>query len=233
MVLPTDSELKEIEGLDIAAFMAPADEVGGDYYDVLEHNGHVKIGIGDVTGHGLQSGVLMLMVQMAVRTLLINEVNDPKQFFDVLNRAIYDNVERMKIDKNLTLALLDYQAGKLLLAGQHEEVLVVRKNGRVERIDTLSLGFLVGIEPSIREFVAQKEIALQPGDGVVLYTDGITEARNVDKIEYGIERLCQIVSCHWHGSALEIQQAVIADVRQYIGTKPIDDDITLLVLKQE
>jgi len=233
MVLPTDSELKEIEGLDIAAFMAPADEVGGDYYDVLEHNGHVKIGIGDVTGHGLQSGVLMLMVQMAVRTLLINEVNDPKQFFEVLNRAIYDNVERMKIDKNLTLALLDYQAGKLLLSGQHEEVLVVRKNGRVERIDTLYLGFPVGIEPSIREFVDQREIALQPGDGVVLYTDGITEARNVDKIEYGIERLCQIVSRHWHGPALKIQQAIIADVRQYIGTKPIDDDITVLVLKQE
>jgi predicted ATPase/serine phosphatase RsbU (regulator of sigma subunit) len=233
MVLPTDAELKEIEELDIAAFMVPADEVGGDYYDVLKHNGHIKIGIGDVTGHGLQSGVLMLMVQMAVRTLLVNEVSEPKQFLEVVNRAIHDNVKRMKIEKNLTLALLDYQAGKLHLAGQHEEVLVVRKNGNVERIDTLNLGFLIGIEPTISEFVDQREIALQPGDGVVLYTDGVTEARNIDKIQYGIKRLCQIVSRHWHRSALEIQQAIIADVRQHIGTKSLDDDITLLVLKQK
>ena len=54
--------------LDIAGFMKPADEVGGDYYDVLQSNGRVVFGIGDVTGHGLESSMLMLMVQMAVRT---------------------------------------------------------------------------------------------------------------------------------------------------------------------
>jgi len=69
MILPKQEELDSIEGLDIAGFMEPADEVGGDYYDVLQQDGRVKIGIGDVTGHGLESGVLMLMVQTAVRTL--------------------------------------------------------------------------------------------------------------------------------------------------------------------
>src|SRR5262249_23888414 len=66
MVLPTATELQAIDELDIAGYMEPAAEVGGDYYDVLSHNGHIKIGIGDVTGHGLESGVLMLMAQTAV-----------------------------------------------------------------------------------------------------------------------------------------------------------------------
>jgi len=61
MLLPTAEELHQIADLDIACYMEPAAEVGGDYYDVLQHNGQIKIGIGDVTGHGLESGVLMVM----------------------------------------------------------------------------------------------------------------------------------------------------------------------------
>ena len=89
MLLPREEELQKIEGLDIAGFMKPADEIGGDYYDVLQHNGHVKIGIGDVTGHGLESGIVMLMTQMGVRTLLTSNETDPTRFFTVLNRTIY------------------------------------------------------------------------------------------------------------------------------------------------
>ncbi len=73
---------------------------------------------------------------------------------------------------------------------------------------------------------------LQPGDGIVLYTDG-TEARNPEMELYGIERLCEVVSRNWHQTAKEIQQAVIADVKQYIDTQEVFDDITLLVLKQK
>ncbi|MCP4109582.1 MAG: PAS domain S-box protein, partial [Desulfobacteraceae bacterium] len=83
MILPTPDELQQIEGLDIVGYMKPAAEVGGDYYDVLRHNGSVKIGIGDVTGHGLESGVLMLMTQTAVRTLLTSGEKDPARFLDI------------------------------------------------------------------------------------------------------------------------------------------------------
>ncbi len=92
MLLPTAEELRQVEGLDIAGFMEPADEVGGDYYDVLQHNGRLKIGIGDVTGHGLESGVVMLMIQTAVRTLLTCDERDPVRFLDVLNHMLHDNM---------------------------------------------------------------------------------------------------------------------------------------------
>ena len=232
MVLPKEIELQQIDSLDISGFMQPADEVGGDYYEVLNHDGHIKIGIGDVTGHGLESGVLMLMVQTTVRALLLAEINNPEQFLNIVNRTIYHNAKRMETDKNLTLSLLDYHAGTLTVTGQHEELLVVRKNGRVERIDTFDLGFMVGLEKDITKFISHQEISLQPGDGIVLYTDGITEAQNMDNNQYGIERLCEIVSNNWSGNAKEIQEAVIANVKNYISTQKIFDDITLLVLKQ-
>ncbi|TYQ31253.1 SpoIIE family protein phosphatase [Pseudanabaena sp. UWO310] len=233
MILPKDKELAMVMGLDIAGFMEPAAEVGGDYYDVLQQNGRIKIGIGDVTGHGLESGMLMIMVQTAVRTLLQNEEDDPVRFLDILNRTIYGNVQRMDSDKNLTLSLIDYDQGKLTLSGQHEEMIVVRKNGYLERFDTIDLGFPIGLEEEIGNFLAHKQIHLSSGDVVVLYTDGITEAENEARKLYGVDRLCEVICQNVDASAIAIRQAVIEDLRSHIGKQKIYDDITLLVLKQK
>ena len=233
MILPKDQELALIVGLDIAGYMEPAAEVGGDYYDVLQHQGRIKIGIGDVTGHGLESGMLMIMVQTAVRTLLQNEENDPMRFLDTLNRTIYGNVQRMSSDKNLTLSLIDYEHGKLTLSGQHEEMIVVRKNGDLERFDTIDLGFPIGLEEEIFDFLDQKHVHLESGDVVVLYTDGITEAESEERKLYGVDRLCEVICQNVNASAIGIRHAVITDLRSHIGTQKVYDDITLLVLKQK
>ena len=233
MILPKTEELEQIKGLDIAGFMEPATDVGGDYYDVLNQNGRVKIGIGDVTGHGLESGVVMIMVQTAIRTLMTQNEGDPLKFLSVINRTIFDNVERINSDKNLTLSLLDYENNCLRLSGQHESLIVVRKGGEVEIIDTIDLGFPVGLEEDISDFLGETEILLNPGDVVVLYTDGITEAEDPQGEMYGLERLCEVVSQNWEQSAQEIKTAVINDVKQHIDTQTVYDDITLLVIKQK
>ncbi len=233
MILPKQAELNAISGLDIAGFMEPAEEVGGDYYDVLQYQDRVKIGIGDVTGHGLESGVLMIMAQTAVRTLLEGNFTNPPDFLDVLNRTVYYNAQRMNCDKTMTLALLDYADRVLQISGQHEEVLVVRSGGKVERIDTIDLGFPLAMVEEMAEFVTTARIELNPGDVVVLYTDGITEAFDMNKQEYGLDRLIEVVQQNCHKSASEIQEAVISDVKGYIGQQKVYDDITLLVLKQK
>ncbi len=232
MLLPTPAELRQVDELDIAGYMAPAEEVGGDYYDVLQRGGQVKIGIGDVTGHGLESGVIMLMIQMGVRTLLNSNETDPVRFLEILNRTVYDNVQRMGTDKNLTLSILDYRAGKLTLSGQHEEAIIVRGNGAVERIDTQALGFPIGLVPELAGFVDHTTTHVEPGDGVVLYTDGITEAENMAGEQYGLERLCTVVSQHWTQPAEVVKDAVVADLQRHIGTQEVFDDITLVVVKR-
>ncbi len=233
MILPKTEELESVPGLDIAGFMEPADEVGGDYYDVLQTDGIVTLGIGDVTGHGLESGLLMLMTQTAVLTLKEIKEHDPVRFLDTLNRTIYHNVQRMNSDKNLTLAILNYSEGRVSISGQHEETLVVRAGGRIERIDTMDLGLPIGLDDDIADFIDRTFVELLPGDGVVLYTDGIPEAYNLDKQHYGMHRLCNVISQNWQQSAREIKQAIVNDLRNFIGKQKVFDDITLLVFKQQ
>ena len=231
MILPNPEEL-EIEGLDIAGYMEAADEVGGDYYDVLNTDGVVTLGIGDVTGHGLESGILMLMAQTAVRTLKEIRETDPVRFLDALNRTLYKNVQRMNSEKSLTLAILNYSQGWVSISGQHEETLIVRNGGQVERLDTMDLGLPIALHDDIAEFISQISIELQLGDGIVLYTDGIPEAKDIKKKQYGVEQMCEVISQNRHLSAQEIKQAVIDDLRRHIGTQKVFDDITLLVVKR-
>lgn len=233
MFLPTEEELQTMSGLDISGFMEPATEVGGDYYDVLQQGDRIKIGIGDVTGHGLESGVLMIMAHTAVRTLLANNETDPAKFLNTLNQMVFENVQRMKSYKNMTLAILDYEAGVLRMSGQHEALIVVRSNGEVEEVDTFDLGFPLGLEPDISHFVNETKVELQTGDVAVLYTDGITEAMDAQNQQYGLERLCQCIKRSRHLSSREIRQAVIDDVRHFIGNQSLYDDLTLLVMKQK
>ncbi|MGB3402634.1 MAG: SpoIIE family protein phosphatase [Microcoleaceae cyanobacterium] len=233
MVLPNYSELELIEELDITGTIQPADEVGGDYYDILQHQDGVKIAIGDVTGHGLESGLLMIMVQMAIRTLLETKESDPVQFLDILNRAIYGNLQRIDSQKSMSLSVLEYSNKTLKVSGQHEEVIIIRNSGKIEQIDTLDLGFPIGLDEEIAEFIHQTEIHLNSGDLVVLYTDGITEAENINQEQYGLERFCQLVQSSRQYPVEQIKQMILEDIHKHIGQQKVFDDITLVILRQK
>jgi len=231
MVLPLHQELEEFQTLEIAAYMRPAEEVGGDYYDVLKNGSRLKIGIGDVTGHGLESGVLMLMVQSVARALQEAGNTDAVKFLTDLNSALFKNIVRTKIDKHLTLAFLDYDGKEMILSGQHEEVVVVRANGELERIDTMDLGIPIGLEVDISAFVKTREIAFEKGDLILLHTDGITEAENGAGELFGIERLCREALRLKGQSADKVVSEIVATLMLFIGSQKIHDDITLLAVR--
>ncbi|WP_152971249.1 SpoIIE family protein phosphatase [Rhizobium ecuadorense] len=231
MVLPLDQELEDFQALEIAAYMRPAEEVGGDYYDVLKNGSRLKIGIGDVTGHGLESGVLMLMVQSVARALQEAGNTDAVQFLTNLNSALFKNIVRTKIDKHLTLAFLDYDGKEMILSGQHEEVVVVRANGEVERIDTMDLGIPIGLEADISTFIKTRQIAFEKGDLILLHTDGVTEAENDAGELFGMERLCREAVRLKDLSAEKIVAEIVATLMLFIGSQKIYDDITLLAVR--
>jgi len=172
------------------------------------------------------------MAQCVVRALLTHGESNPVRFLDTLNRTLYGNVQRMGSDKNMSISLLDYADGEVKLSGQHESMIVMRCDGEVEVLDTIDLGFPIGLVSEISDFVRQTTVQLQEGDGVVLYTDGITEAENIAKEHYGLERLCKVVQKHWAASAEAIKEAVVTDVTRHIGQQVMYDDITLVVAKQ-
>ena len=231
MMLPSDEDLRAIDGLDVSGYMEAAAEVGGDYYDVVPSHGSVVFSIGDVTGHGLESGVLAIMVQTAVRTLLASGNYDSRKVFEVLNRVLYDNARRMNCDRNLTLSLLHYEDRMVTISGQHEEVLVVRESGELERHDTLDLGFPLGLETNVSSFIGEARVPLRPGDVMVVYTDGITEAVNSSGAPFGIDRLCEAVRKSHRQVADGIRKAVLNSLEEFIGAQRLLDNVSLLVIK--
>src|SRR5690606_22806700 len=135
----------------------------------------------------------MLMVQTAVRTLLAANERDPKKFLSIVNKVIYQNIQRIRSDKNLSLTLLDYSDGQLQLTGQHEDLIIVRKDGTLDRVETMGLGLPIGIDLDISDFISSIEVKLESGDVVTLFSDGITEAEDASEQQYGIDRLCQVI----------------------------------------
>jgi serine phosphatase RsbU (regulator of sigma subunit) len=137
----------------------------------------------------------------------------------------------MHCDRNLTLSLLHYQDKVVTISGQHEEVLVVRGDGVLERHDTLNLGFPLGLEEDISSFIGEATIPLRAGDVMVAYTDGITEAVNHAGVAFGLERLSEVVRISHRQPSNAIREAVLSSLRNYTQGQTLLDDITLLVIK--
>jgi phosphoserine phosphatase RsbU/P len=232
MVLPGREELAAIGDLDIACMMNPADEVGGDYFDCFRSNGSVKIGIGDVTGHGLSAGVVMLMAQTAIKTISLMGEQDMKRFISLVNKVLYSNITRITEDRSMTLSLIDYKDRTATIVGQHESVIICRADGRLEVKDTKELGMFLGFEPDISRFIGEVRVSLESGDMMVLYTDGVTEAVNAGKEEFGLARLCSAVQGLHARPSQQILDGVLEHLRAHIGSTRLHDDISLMVVKQ-
>jgi len=232
MVLPGRQELSAIKDLDIACMMNPADEVGGDYFDCFTSDGSVMIGIGDVTGHGLSAGVVMMMAQTAIKTISLMGESDMKRYLSLVNKVLYSNIMRIADDRSMTLSLIDYRDRTATIVGQHESVIICRADGRLEVKDTRELGMFVGFEPDISKFVAEVKVSLGAGDLMVLYTDGVTEAVNGTNEEFGLARLCDVVTTFHERPSEDVLEALLERLRAHIGKAKVYDDITLMVVKQ-
>jgi PAS domain S-box-containing protein len=222
-------EAPTLDNLEIAVAMVPADEVGGDYYDVQPTPFGGWIAIGDVSGHGLNAGLVMLMLQSAMLTAQQALPNaTPGEALGVVNRIIYKNVaERLKRREYVTTNLLRYErSGYVTFAGGHQYIVVCRANGTVTRVQTP--GPWLGISEDMPR-AHDYEIVLEHGDVVVLYTDGIIEARDRDGQLFEMERLCAAIQGSYRGSVTQIRDAVMTRVKAFMHEQ--EDDMTLLVMR--
>lgn len=234
LILPTADELKNCQGLDVAAKMVPASEVGGDLYDVLpQKDGATALVIGDVTDHGLASGLVMLMSQSSLRLCLEEANADLTKSLQFLNNMLYKNVQtRMNDSRTLTLALLHHKDGNVRMAGQHESVVILRKGQtEPEEIETGDLGTIVGMIDDIEPMVAETSFRLEPGDYMLLYTDGATEAENPKGEQYGIDRVKASLTRAQGKPANDVVKVLFDDLMAFIDTNAILDDITLVVVR--
>ncbi|MGM0532391.1 MAG: PP2C family protein-serine/threonine phosphatase [Bacteroidota bacterium] len=235
MVLPQNEEIEKSKELDIGATMITATEVGGDFYEILpQQDGSTLFCIGDVTDHGLYSGIVMLMTQSVVRATADEQKTDLPATLNRINSVLYRNIQiRLANRRNLTLSLLHYKNGTFRITGQHEFILLLRKGSdKVEKIDTIDLGMYIGFVEDISEFVDEITLSVNPGDIMMLYTDGITETECPYNTFYGLERLMETFKANKELKSQEIVENVIKDVEQFRGNQKMLDDISLVVIKR-
>jgi len=219
--------------LEIGANMLPASEVGGDYYDILPTDGGCWVGIGDVTGHGLRAGLVMLMIQSMVSSLVERTPRAaPASIVTCLNAALYRNVRRrLEIDDHATFSLLRLDAdGTLTWAGAHEDLVVLRASTRkCEQYPPA--GTWIGAREDISDATFEQSVKLEPGDRVILYTDGLIEAMDAQSQQFSLERLIALVEASSDATSQDLCNELVEAGRRF--AVPQQDDITVVVLRYQ
>jgi len=220
-----------IDGLDIDGVCIPATEIGGDYYDFFQLNDHtIGIAIADVTGKGTSAAFYMAVVK-GMMLSLTSMITSPRQLLIELNRRLFGKMDR-KIFITMIYAVIDTQQKTLRLARAGHNALIMRnaKEARVEEIvpDGLGLGLEKG--ELFDRSISEEQIKYQQGDTFTFYTDGISEAMNTEKDEFGEARLIKIIRTTNFNSSALLRENIIQAVQNFVQDAPQHDDMTMVTV---
>ena len=233
-LLPLDNTYLHPD-FEIAAIMLPAEEVGGDYYDVLlDRDQTLWLGIGDVSGHGVTPGLIMMIAQTVHTTITTHYNVSPRDVVIKVNNVMYKNVhERLRADHFMTFTTLKYLGnGQFQHAGEHLEIIVHRKRANVcECLDTN--GTWLNFLPDVERYTENETFSMEVGDTLVLFTDGLTEAWNehAEGNILGAPGLAEIVMRHVEKDVNALKTAVIDDVMAWCSHHQADD-MSLVVARR-
>ncbi|MBL0742187.1 GAF domain-containing SpoIIE family protein phosphatase [Chryseolinea lacunae] len=229
-LLPT--LLEQDPDFDVAAFSESADEVGGDYYDTLRINDHlVSIIIADVSGKGTTAAFHMSQMKGIFHSLAQRDIA-PDEFMVQANQALVYCLERGSFI-SATYFIINTQTKKIRYArAGHCPVLYYHADRQLTEYFK-DKGVALGMvrNKSYASFIQANEFAYKPGDIMVLYTDGVTEAKDGKGEEFGYERLLAMVCEIKDLAPAQIQDYMIHKLYEFSGTENIDDDYTTMIVK--
>ena len=225
-LLPTESP--EIPGYDIAGMSLPAQVVGGDYFDFIKiDNSRFAFCLGDVSGKGLPAAMLMANLQATIRGQVLVDPN-PGECLGKSNKLLFRSTDSYKF-VTLFFGILNFKTHKICFsnAGHNRPVFLKKKQDPT---------FLksAGIALSFLEDHSYQEatISMDPGDVLLVYSDGITEAMNVNHEEFSEELLISVIQENFDSNVETLNQAILAAVKKHIGDHQQSDDMTLLTIKR-
>lgn len=218
-----------LPGFDIAGAAYPADETGGDCFDYIPaSDGSLWIVVGDVSGHGIASALIMAETRAYLRAFVTVE-SSPGEVLANVNRALAADADHDRF-VTLTLARLDPQNLSLEYASAgHIPGYVINSSGQV-RTTMDRTGLPLGIFRDSK-FSSSEKIELSPGDVIVFLTDGITEASAPDKTEFGSDRVIQVIHRYRHTDARQMVEHLFNTVRSFSDNLPQQDDIASVICK--
>ena len=217
-----------LPGWQIAAHWRSARRVGGDFYDFLRlPNNHLGLIIADVADKGIPAALFMALSRTLVRVSALTG-RDPARALERANQLILSDA-RSDLFVTVFYAVLDPVTGQMVYTNAgHNPPLLVRANAQVENL--YCKGIALGVLEEIR--LNQKETCLVPGDTLVLYTDGVTEAINADDKEFGVDRLAEVAIAHRHEPAADILVHIDKAITTFVGGQAQFDDVTMVTVRR-
>ena len=218
----------QFSGVSFSAHFEPTTSIGGDYYDVFNlDKSRLAVAIGDVSGHGLSTGLVMAMVKAAMTTL-VEEGADETSLFHRLNELVFRSTERRAfMTLGFTIFDLDRRTIRHTNAGHLYPYLLRRAQNAPISIESPS--FPLGVRDSISTHT--EELQLEEGDAIVYLSDGIVEAQDENGEPLGFEQLELLLAEQTDSSPTNIRDTILDAVARHSGTRPADDDRTVMVVK--
>jgi len=217
--------------LTMAGLNELCEDASGDYYDILVDlpGGKVAVIVGDVSGHGLQAALVMAEARAFLRAF-IRTADSLTAAMDLLNDFL---VPDMKPSQFISLfaAVLDQETGEMIWCNAGHNAPLLCRSGTGEVVELDATGRILGILPDAAYRVG-KTLVLDPGDVLLLYTDGVTEARGGSPELYGEERLMEALRKGAAGDAAQILASIRADLRAFTGAGANADDVTMVTVKR-
>lgn len=214
----------EFQGISFSCY-----EIGGDYYDFIDrHDGKMVVALGDVSGKGTAAALLMSSLHAAVHAQAASS-STLVQTITAVNRYLAENIPANRF-VTLFYGEIDGTTGTLCFVNAgHNPPLIVHESGTVEQLG--SGGLPLGIKPDAE--YREGRTQLQPGDVLVIYSDGVSEALNPAGEEFGTQRLQQVVSQNLRSSASGIRDRIESALSKFAQGTPANDDITLVIVKRQ
>ncbi|HNT95042.1 MAG TPA: PP2C family protein-serine/threonine phosphatase, partial [Thermotogota bacterium] len=220
-------KIPQLRRLDIACHFEPAVEVAGDYYDIIHTGDNVFLVIADVSGKGVPASLLMSSFRSTVRIFLSVTEELPR-----LVEKVNDHIAQNEIaDRFITglFVTLDLRTGLIKYVNAGHDPLLLYRPSEDRFFEITNDGIPTGIFQG--ETYVESEYTLLPGDVFILYTDGIPEARNEEKEEFGFTRMQEVLRSNCENSAEAISAALTRSLKQFVDSAPQHDDITYMILK--
>jgi serine phosphatase RsbU (regulator of sigma subunit) len=221
--------LPDIPGWQLAATLKPSRQTSGDFYDLIPlPGGQLGILIADVADKGMGAALYMVLSRTLIRTFAIQHHPWPEQVLAATNRRILADIETSQF-VTVFYGILDPSAGTLVYCNAgHNPPYLLRPQSRGAVQALHGTGMALGVLGDVTW--GQKTVHMMPGDTLVLYTDGITEAQNANQAFFGNERLLEVIQASPGHSAPHLQNALLAEVHRFVDNAPQFDDITLVIV---
>lgn len=226
--LPT--RMPDVAGLDFAARLKPAHHVGGDFYDVFSVPDGLAIIIGDVAGKGVPAALLSALIHATLKSEVQHHY-EPAELLQNINHLIYEELDRTHTFITAFLAILQTNPLGLRYASAGHTVTLLWTASSQDVLPLTSTGLPLGVTPEVQ--IGQKELRLDPGDVLLLYTDGITEAENEQGRVFGMQAMIDLLVAA-HTAPADRQIGVILDgLDLHRGSRPLSDDVAIFLARVE